>query len=505
MTTDRNEEWVRHLKEREAELADLIMRLVKKTMNEVADVFERQNQVITAAAVDDLGLILTIWSKNSGSISAVYEDLLSEGVSHAAKDMGVYDFAISAVKNKTAIGAISVADSRLVNVSDALWQDARVSLSSGMDDGDSIPELADRIRAIPETYAGRATTIARTEVIGITNGGSLAYTKSLTDAGTGPAGKEWIAATDERTRPSHAEADGQKIAINASFKVGGHSADYPGDPSLPPEEVINCRCTIGWVEDAKDLDDPSTAPISGDAKKLNEDFAKADAEGSKHDGLEKLGQPSDWGETDPWGGETSRWASQGDGSWLSPDGYKYWPSEGGQTSAEDWQYLAWDESIEGFIENSRDIDALTWYTGDGYLDLNDMLRQGGSDVVLKSKVKRMTRAFDQAGVTPDSVIVKRGFSSDALEELLRKGVAKGETITDLGYMSTSLTNADYGNIEMIMKVPEGANAIPVEPITKVKGELELLVNRGSSFRVDKATQIGPHRWRIFTTLIQAAL
>ena len=62
--------------------------------------------------------------------------------------------------------------------------------------------------------------------------------------------KQWVAATDERTRDSHAEADEQIVGHADDYVVGGHSCQYPGDPSLPPEESINCRCaSVAIVDD----------------------------------------------------------------------------------------------------------------------------------------------------------------------------------------------------------------------------------------------------------------
>ena len=62
--------------------------------------------------------------------------------------------------------------------------------------------------------------------------------------------KEWVAAADERTRDSHAEADGQIVGHADDYIVGGHACQYPGDPSLPPEESVNCRCaSVAIVED----------------------------------------------------------------------------------------------------------------------------------------------------------------------------------------------------------------------------------------------------------------
>jgi uncharacterized protein with gpF-like domain len=91
------------------------------------------------------------------------------------------------------------------------------------------------------TYRGRM--IARTETHGAANFGA---TEAARETGL-PLRKEWIAAQDERTRESHADADGQIVGQNDSFDVGGSSLQYPGDPSGPAEEVINCRCAIGWI------------------------------------------------------------------------------------------------------------------------------------------------------------------------------------------------------------------------------------------------------------------
>jgi uncharacterized protein with gpF-like domain len=84
----------------------------------------------------------------------------------------------------------------------------------------------------------RAATIARTETHTAANVGSQAAAEA-----TGLSLiKEWGAAQDERTRETHAEADGQQVSIDGLFSVGGYDLRFPGDPSGPAEEVINCRC-----------------------------------------------------------------------------------------------------------------------------------------------------------------------------------------------------------------------------------------------------------------------
>ena len=51
---------------------------------------------------------------------------------------------------------------------------------------------------------------------------------------------QWIAASDDRTRDSHLEVDGEIIPIDGKYCNG---LGYPGDMSGPVEEWINCRCS----------------------------------------------------------------------------------------------------------------------------------------------------------------------------------------------------------------------------------------------------------------------
>ena len=51
---------------------------------------------------------------------------------------------------------------------------------------------------------------------------------------------QWIAASDDRTRDSHLEVDGEIIPIDGKYSNG---LSYPGDMSGPVEEWINCRCS----------------------------------------------------------------------------------------------------------------------------------------------------------------------------------------------------------------------------------------------------------------------
>lgn len=82
---------------------------------------------------------------------------------------------------------------------------------------------------------------ARTMVTGAENAGRLDSYRSLDEQGVMQV-KKWIATPDDRTRASHLAIDGEEQEIEQPFSNG---CMYPGDPDGEPEEVYNCRCSMG--------------------------------------------------------------------------------------------------------------------------------------------------------------------------------------------------------------------------------------------------------------------
>ncbi len=60
--------------------------------------------------------------------------------------------------------------------------------------------------------------------------------------------KDWETVGDDRVRPIHEEADGQRVNINDPFEVGGEFLMYPRDDSLGASEsnIIRCRCSATY-------------------------------------------------------------------------------------------------------------------------------------------------------------------------------------------------------------------------------------------------------------------
>jgi len=135
---------------------------------------------------------------------------------------------------------------RITNVEETTRQLIVHAVARGYSDGLGQVGVADYVLdLVPSFSAARAGVIARTETHGAANYGSNEAAKQ-----TGlPLQKEWLAGRDERTRETHAEADGNIVGMNDTFRVGDADLEYPGDPAGPPEEIINCRCSLAYVVD----------------------------------------------------------------------------------------------------------------------------------------------------------------------------------------------------------------------------------------------------------------
>jgi len=114
-------------------------------------------------------------------------------------------------------------------------------ISDGVNNGLSNEDIAKSItKNSAITQEWRAMRIARTEV-------HSASTKATDDTVKGfdlLTIREWSASMDERTRETHAAADGQQVNEEEPFNVGGADLMFPGDPNGPAGEIINCRCVL---------------------------------------------------------------------------------------------------------------------------------------------------------------------------------------------------------------------------------------------------------------------
>lgn len=138
---------------------------------------------------------------------------------------------------------------RLVRVPDEVFDLIAHELATGINLGEGVPELRDRIDMVlstsrSERWPNRATVVARTEAIGALNAGRADAFSAVAEETGEVLERVWLATEDTRTRETHRAADGERVPMGAPFIVGGVELMFPGDPSGPPQEVIQCRCTM---------------------------------------------------------------------------------------------------------------------------------------------------------------------------------------------------------------------------------------------------------------------
>ena len=113
-------------------------------------------------------------------------------------------------------------------------------MQNGLNAGEDINALSDRVKTELGSNRARALTIARTQTAGAISAGRQS---AMTAAGVEL--KSWITSGDDLVRPAH-KAAGIKYAagipVAQPFVVDDESLMQPGDPSGSAANIINCRC-----------------------------------------------------------------------------------------------------------------------------------------------------------------------------------------------------------------------------------------------------------------------
>lgn len=137
--------------------------------------------------------------------------------------------------------AVETQAQRLADTVQTTASALELTLADGEAKGETIDELADRVRRVFElSREGRAPLIAATEVSNAANAAAMAAAMQ-----TGlDLDKTWWTRRDERVRPAHKDVHGDRKSLDEPFMVGGFPMMFPGDPTAPPHLTINCRCAL---------------------------------------------------------------------------------------------------------------------------------------------------------------------------------------------------------------------------------------------------------------------
>lgn len=167
------------------------------------------------------------------------------------------------VTNPFTARVLEQSGSQIVHIAETTQLNVMKIIAKSYDQGLSIRDTAKAIRVgMREEDTERATLIARTEMTGAVNGGSLAATQIVADATKTTYEKEWLTAHGAKY-PRHEEyvgLNGQRTTLDGLFTVGSAQLQYPGDPSGPPHEICNCRCALAYAESQTPKTEPLVQP-----------------------------------------------------------------------------------------------------------------------------------------------------------------------------------------------------------------------------------------------------
>ena len=369
------------------------------------------------------------------------------------------------------------------------------------------------IDRVESTWEVRAERIARTETTGAYNAGSM---QGARDEGDSANYKVWIATADDRTRDSHLEAHGSCATLRAAFDVGGASVDFPGDPSGPPEETINCRCTLVYAESCDEAQE-----LYGRMDELIDEERERRDESPAEDAVPDPVAPPDEDEVEDTGAGRYELREDGlehyDGLDLSGDP-EYRLMDGWEDDVEMQDlWKAVDDptrASDGDLNLNLPADrqdaargAVQKYQGGDYEKMNNALRfepdrldsrlvppVESADVnTVRKAVRHLDEAVEAAPRVSEPLTTYRGIGSDYAREVASAPV--GSVLSDKGFLSTSLSRQKafdsfgYNGRVMQIEMPPGTPAIYMnaQRNTIFPGELELMAARGAQMEVVSQT------------------
>lgn len=136
--------------------------------------------------------------------------------------------------------------------------------------------------------------------------------------------------------------------------------------------------------------------------------------------------------------------------------------------------------------NKKQIDAAQTYTGNDYSDINGGLRSGKVPRQYETTVRNLDSAIDQSRL-PDNTVLYRGMN---MSPDMAANMKPGAVFSDKAYTSTSINPRipesfarGEGKTLMRIKARAGSKGLAVNNISNFDGEHEILLPRGSRYKV----------------------
>ena len=140
------------------------------------------------------------------------------------------------------------------------------------------------------------------------------------------------------------------------------------------------------------------------------------------------------------------------------------------------------------------------YTGDGFRDMNLMLRFGENSVLFpkqlqetKDLVKGCSEALENSRL-PFDMVAYRGVDYKDISAIIGASVEGnlnsliGKKFVDKGFFSTSIDEkrayvARVNGVKITTVLPKGTKGMYLDPISVYSGEKEIILQRGTNFRI----------------------
>ena len=370
---------------------------------------------------------------------------------------------------------------------DEQWNRQHLSSAvlQGILQGESIPEIADRLQNV--AFMGRNSAIrnARTYTTAAENKGRIDSYERAEKMGI-KTNKKWIATLDDRTRAEHRHLDGMSVPPDEKFETDGYTIGFPGDPSAEPEMFYNCRCTlvadiVGYPynderNDSK-LGDMTYEEWKHAKDKPQKEETKIDVEEKKEETTKESGTNDEKGKPN----SATEYYVSGEGMWIN----QYLRGRG------DFGNLT--ESEEQFL---KDLDTAT----DGNVKIDTLYRSVDASAIFGNMSQSTYDDLRQYVVYGEDSFGK-GKYADSVKEKMENLINKteGKEILEKGFMSTTkdkdiaMEFGDFTGSEMpiVMKIDTGGNAHGVDisiydkNVDESEKQEEVLLARNQSYIVER--------------------
>lgn len=194
---------------------------------------EIKNANVTASKMIN-GEMINIYSTNYN-----YGAFLVESTSSYNCSYNIYN--VNAIKKLLAdnVNPFTMISLDEAKDKDIIYRLLKRQFASAIINGETIEDIAKRVKATTEKNMNDSIRIARTETTRIESLGRQDAFEYGEKMGL-KLSKKWISTADSRTRESHLKMMNETVALNDKFSNG---LDFPGGIGGRASEVINCRCT----------------------------------------------------------------------------------------------------------------------------------------------------------------------------------------------------------------------------------------------------------------------